>query len=252
MTKIKTGYLPTGIFDGDNEQRLRVDFKIPNRQLNNYAAEMSKTAESRGEQALLLEAQLNQLRASITKIGDKSVSFADLRGKGINRFLTPKQIELLLEGIASLTTASFGEVEHCHRSARVVSRGDGRHLRAVELPRSAKLDGDGRFECRQVTILVPSRDTMSQAAERARQFEGRGKLVVMAESELNILRLCVVSIDGEDVEKGSLDGDQIDARFSQREQSTLVQVMNRLMIPTDGEKSDFLSTLVDGETQTAT
>jgi len=263
-----------------------IRFKMPSRALNNLAFELSKPAESKGEGAVLIEASLNQARLVLVEVGGREVKFNGLRGEGLNKVLDPLQIETLLAALQRLTTASEAEILYAEASAVAVlgSEGAGVYKRRCSIPTTGNPREDGSFESRSFLFRMPTRNTLQKAHEAARNFEKSGALVVASESELNLLRMCLLEVaeeapgrpaapedapastpEGEEeaarllgppralarqtftrLEPWSeeLRGDGIDAHLSQREQSCLVQVFRRLSTPDRPRVDDFLSSLV--------
>jgi hypothetical protein len=83
----------------------------PNTQLTRQAMEAVPKKARRDALIGLKESQENLLRICIKKIGDKTVGFADLRGRGLDRFLSAKQMHFVVELFAKLTTPDEADVE---------------------------------------------------------------------------------------------------------------------------------------------
>lgn len=261
-------------------ESVEITFEMPTRAANNTAFELSKSVESKGEGAVLIEASLNQARLALRSIGGVTVTFRELQGEGLNRRLDPQQIETFLAALQRLTTASEAEVLFAEASATAIvgSEGAGVYKRRVMIPTTGEPRQDGSFAARAFTFKMPTRNTLQKAHEAARNFEKAGALVVASEAELNLIRMCLLSIEEEPaqlaeepahVEPGEeaappapveparvitfkrlepwseeLRGDGIDAYLSQREQSCLAQVFRRLSTPDRPKVDDFLSSLV--------
>lgn len=262
-------------------EKIEIAFKMPTRALNNSAFELAKSAESKGEGAVLIEASLNQARLSLCEVGGRAVTFRELQGEGLNKHLDPLQIETFLAALQRLTTASEAEVLFAESSATAIvgSEGAGVYKRRVLIPTTGAPREDGSFAARAFTFKMPTRNTLQKAHEAARNFEKSGALVVASEAELNMIRMCLLSIeelraeepapaaqlDEEGAEEAppaapapasvitfkrvepwaeELRGDGIDRYLSQREQSCLAQVFRRLSTPDRPKVDDFLSSLV--------
>lgn len=244
------GALPALTLTGE-PRKIIVIFRLPTRSLNNQALELAKIAERKGVDAMLVEAETNLLRLCLDSVDGAPVSYGELRGDGLNRLLEPGQIETLNQALRRMSTASEAEVLWCEASAQAVfddATKHGVYKRRLKVPKSNKADDKGNFEALSVDILIPNRTMIQRAQEAARQFEERSSLVVAAESELNLLRQCVVAIDGAELKRDAvwsipLLGDGIDDMLSQREQSCLSRVMNRLLVPEKARVDDFLSSV---------
>lgn len=247
------GYLP-GLSEAGEPRKIPVIFRLPTRALNNQALELAKVVERKGVDAVLVEAETNLLRLCLLSVDGRSLDYLALRGDGLNKLLEPGQIETLNQAIRRLTTASEAEVLWCEASAQAVFDDATRHgvyKRRLKVPKNGKPSEKGDFEAREMDLLIPNRTMIQRSQEAARQFEERGQLVVAAEAELNLIRQCVVAIEGRQLERDAvwtkdLLGDGIDALLSQREQSCLAKVMNRLLVPDKARVDDFLSDLASG------
>lgn len=247
------GFLP-GLTAAGEPRKIPVVFRLPTRALNNQALELAKVVERKGADAMLIEAETNLLRLCLLSIDGKPVDYLALRGDGLNKTLEPGQIETLNQALRRLTTASEAEVLWCEASATAVFDDATRHgvyKRRLKVPTGPKPDEQGNFSAREMDVLIPNRTMIQRAQEGARQFEERGALVCAAEAELNLLRQCVVAIEGRQLERDAvwvkdLLGDKIDDLLSQREQSCLARVMNRLLTPDKTRVDDFLSDLASG------
>lgn len=253
METLKRGALPTGAVDSDGRPiRIDIAFVLPNRTRNNLALELAKIHEGKGTVVALNEAAVNQIRVCMREIDGRSVSFEQLESDGIDKLLTQKQQDTLIKAFEKLTTANEGTVRSFVGDLEYLER-DGERLCRGRLPVApGRNEGDENApRGREVVFRLPNRQTVAKAQENARRYEQRGALVAANEANLNMIRFSVVEVDGKALDEKALRGDKVDDVFSQPEQSLIVLALEVLMTADRGEVDDFLSTVGDLETPTA-
>lgn len=82
----------------------------PNTQLSRRAMEAVPKRARRDPLIGMKESQENLLRICITRIGNDRVGFKDLRGKGLDKFLSQKQMHYVVEYFDRLTTPEEADV----------------------------------------------------------------------------------------------------------------------------------------------
>lgn len=249
--QVKVGLLPTGRFDeNDEEIRIPVCFAVPTRALNNMAYELTKSSESKGDDALMIAAAQSQLRVCLRSIDGVAVNTVTLQHSKLDGMLSSKQQDILLTALMDYTTASEGMVNACYTSVRSVADGSKKHMREANLP-TGELDEERKPITRPITFELPNRKILARAAEQSSVFKGRSRIMVASERELNILRFTITKIGGRAVSVEDLRGDGIDELLTQKEQSCISQVLKRLTEASGRESEDFLDSIVDASKLTA-
>lgn len=252
---IKSGQLPTDTYDEEGRPiTLPIRFRVPDRHLVNQALELAGRDESRGMDVALAESALHQLRLSLVQVGEKPIQRDDVEGTRLDRVLTPKQQDILLKALERLANATEAEYLRSKQTIRTHFNEDGVACASVQL----HMDG---APPRYVELVIPTQNLIQRAREMARQFEGRGLLVVATEREMTLIRLVLRKVgvmlpDGDtgelapadvtEVALADLRGYGIEHHLDMREVSCLIRICNDLAVASKRETEDFLSSLVDG------
>lgn len=95
---------------------------LPNTQLTRQAMEAVPKKTRRDPLIGLKEAQENLIRLCIRKIGKDELSFSLLRGRGLDRYLSAKQMHFVTEYFDRLTTPDDTDVESFLATCRTGKR----------------------------------------------------------------------------------------------------------------------------------
>jgi hypothetical protein len=102
------GYMPPIMKGG---KPIYIEGVYPNTQLTRQALEAVRKKDRREPLIGLKEGQENLIRLCVKKIGTQSVTFGDLRGKGLDKYLTSKQMHFVIEMFDRFTTPDEADVE---------------------------------------------------------------------------------------------------------------------------------------------
>lgn len=238
--------IPTFEFDErGNRITKELEIRRPTRAINNGALERAKRHESRGTDLSIArqEAMLNLVRMCVVRYGERPLSELDMEGDKLYDVFTEKQVNLLLQLLGKITGTTPEMADFCYLSmSPVVRSGETRaKLRAAKLP-SGKIVNE-QFEYRTVEFKLPSRSTLSAAREAASVFASRSKLLTDSETDLNLVRMSLTRIDGNEVQFEDLRGDGLEKHLTAPEMSCLMHVLTRCIQPTRDETADFLATI---------
>lgn len=238
--QIKQAKLPTGVRDEDGvEVVLPIKFKVPDRHLINLAMESAGRDISRGADVALLESQTQLLRLCLVSVGDKALTLAEVERNKLDRVLTPKQQALMIMALATYSEAT--EADQARTQATFSRFTDSEGYSCVRMTVHA-----GKQEPLQIMAQIPSSQTIARAREMARQFEGRGVLVLASEREMNIVRLSLREVGEVPVLFDDLRGYGVEKVLSMRQMSCVVHMFQDLSSSSPREESDFLESIVNG------
>jgi hypothetical protein len=102
------GFMPP---ENEGDPGIYIEGVYPNTQLTRQAMESVPKKARRDPLIGLKEAQENLLRICIKVIGDEPVSFSSLRGRGLDKVLSAKQMHFVTELFDRLTTPDEADVE---------------------------------------------------------------------------------------------------------------------------------------------
>lgn len=267
--RMQAGPLPSG---------RTIEWILPDTEITTRALKLVPEQTRQNPAAAIQQAQSNQLRLCLKKIGEEPVTYSDLQGSKLDGYFAPTELDLVEEAFnrsvrptdrearffdAHLEQFKGDEGEWRWRS-KILLGEDLEQFKDAEA-RVEKLEGARRRgDLKDDEALEEARETRDRYLdEEALEIEGRpldsemtrlctesvprkwaGDPAMTAKLAQDMMaRQVIESINGSEVSTADLKGMKLDEALHPKEQHIVIEGVSDLSTPERDEVDDFLSTM---------